>query len=640
MKEYSSIAGIKAYYAKTVVLGSGAAALNAAALLKKGGEDDLLIVTEAFKAGTSRNTGSDKQTYYKLSLAGSDSDSVRELAQDLFNGRCVDGDIALVEAALSTPSFLRLSSLGVPFPTNRYGEYIGYKTDHDPHRRATSAGPYTSRFMTECLEKEVRSLGIEIADGLMAVKILVRDEEVRGIAAIDRKTGELCVILCHSLVFATGGPAGIYSSSVFPESQFGSTGIAFEAGCMGKNLTEWQYGLSSVKPRWNVSGSYMQVLPRFVSVDEDGTEHEFLFDYIYSVPEMLSRVFLKGYQWPFDVRKLEKGSSIVDVLCFLEGEKGRKVYLDFMHNPLFASIPWNDLSDEARSYLQSAGATGDTPIERLKAMNLPAYNFYLDKGVDLEKEYLEIALSAQHNNGGLSISAWWESNIKGVFPVGEAAASHGVYRPGGSALNAGQCGSRRAAEWILHHRQDGWTPTAEDLEESMLEVKQIIDNALTGDMDAESIYEEAKKDMTRCGSVIRNSDDIKALISKVDILLGSFSSIKVKSNGRIWYLFELRNALLEQKVYLEAMLNYVTESGLSRGSSLYSSPNGKVHPVGLDSRFIYSLEDEADTPLIQEVSYDRKGDVSFSWREARPIPSDDDFFENVWAGYRKCNNVY
>lgn len=237
----------------------------------------------------------------------------------------------------------------------------------------------------------------------------------------------------------------------------------------------------------------MQVLPRFVSVDSEGKEHEFLFDNIYSAPEMLSQVFLKGYQWPFDVRKLEKGFSIVDVLCFLEEEKGRKVYLDFMHNPLFSDIPWNELSEEASAYLEKAGATGDSPIERLKAMNAPAYAFYLDKGVDLEKEYLEIALSSQHNNGGLAINSWWESNIKGVFPIGEAAASHGLYRPGGSALNAGQCGSRRASDWILHYRKGGWEPRTEGLEKEAEEIKSILDNALIGEREVAILYEEAKR---------------------------------------------------------------------------------------------------------------------------------------------------
>ena len=128
---------IKVYSLNTVVVGTGAAGYNAADRLWGFGQRDIAIVTEHINAGTSRNTGSDKQTYYKLTLSGGDPDSVREMAQTLFEGQCVDGDNALCEAALSAQGFLRLVGLGVPFPRNAYGEYIGYKTDHDPRRRAT-----------------------------------------------------------------------------------------------------------------------------------------------------------------------------------------------------------------------------------------------------------------------------------------------------------------------------------------------------------------------------------------------------------------------------------------------------------------------------------------------------------------------
>ena len=129
----------------TCVVGSGAAGYNAADRLWQYGQKDILLISESINAGTSRNTGSDKQTYYKLTLSSDTPDSVYEMANTLFDGKCVDGDIALCEAALSVPSFLRLVELGVPFPVNRYGEYIGYKTDHDPRNRATSVGPYTSK---------------------------------------------------------------------------------------------------------------------------------------------------------------------------------------------------------------------------------------------------------------------------------------------------------------------------------------------------------------------------------------------------------------------------------------------------------------------------------------------------------------
>ena len=640
MIEYGTIGGMKTYLCETVVLGSGAAGYNAADLLRKGFVDDLCIVTEGKKCGTSRNTGSDKQTYYKLSLAGGDSDSVREMAGDLFRGRCVDGDIALCEAALSTASFMRLCDLGVPFPTNRYGEYIGYKTDHDPHRRATSVGPYTSKLMTDYLEHEAEREGVELLDGYQLVRILQKHGEVRAIIVMSRKDASTRMILTRNLVLATGGPAGIYQMSVYPESQFGATGIALEAGCQGKNLTEWQYGLASLKPRWNVSGSYMQVIPRFVSIDADGNEYDFLSDYRYTRAEMLSRVFLKGYQWPFDVRKLETGSSIVDILCYLEIEKGRRVYLDYMHNPDGKELPWAELSEDARTYLEKSGATGILPIDRLKQMNTPAYEFYREKGVDLEKQYLEIGLCAQHNNGGLSIDSWWQSNIEGIFPVGEVAASHGVYRPGGTALNAGQCGSRRAASWILEHRIGEWCIDATGLDDDAVEIQDIIDHAMEGSINAEEVFKEVRTVMSLSGSAIRNRDSLVEALQKVEGYLSSFNDMRVDRVSRIWILFELRNALITQKVYLSAMLDYLENEGLSRGSALYSDMNGEVQVEKLDDRFRYSLEDEDIPSKIQEVILSKDGSLEFSRRDPRPIPEDEDFFERVWASYRKNKNVY
>lgn len=49
--------------------------------------------------------------------------------------------------------------------------------------------------------------------------------------------------------------------------------------------------------------------------------------------------------------------------------------------------------------------------------------------MDLAHEMLEVAVCAQHNNGGLAVDGWWQTNIRGIFAVGEAAATHGIYRP-------------------------------------------------------------------------------------------------------------------------------------------------------------------------------------------------------------------
>lgn len=632
----------------TVIVGTGAAGYNAADRLWELGQQDILIVTENRMAGTSRNTGSDKQTYYKLTLSGEISDSVMEMAENLFTGQCVDGDLALCEAALSVQSFMRLVELGVPFPKNRYGEYVGYKTDHDPRRRATSVGPYTSKQMTEKLERSVLSKGIPMLDHMQVIQILSDGKKVYGLLCLNTEAvvnEELFVVIqCRNVVYATGGPAGMYANSVYPGSQYGATGVALEAGVKGKNLTEWQYGMASLNPRWNVSGTYMQVLPRMYSINQDGTdEREFLMDFFENPEEMLSKLFLKGYQWPFDVRKVASGSSIIDILVYLETCKGRRVFLDYRENPVRGGFSYEKLEKEAHEYLKNAGACFGTPIERLKHMNLPAVEFYRDKGVDLETEPLEISLCAQHNNGGLAIDHWWQTNVKGFFAVGEVAASHGVYRPGGTALNAGQVGSMRAAQYIA--KTGKGMPEEETLfldiaQKALVQMNRFAENVKSTESNVRKLHMHAAKNMSMCGAAIRNKEEIEAYCKKLPEVIESLSDrVKISSVKELKWAFRLRDELIAQFVYLSAMLDYISNGGKSRGSALYTDLNGIKPFAQLPDVFTFKVDDGGKGDLIQEVRY-KGARCQFEWRKVRPIPKEDDFFENVWRSYRENENVY
>ncbi|MFI3226096.1 MAG: FAD-binding protein [Clostridia bacterium] len=646
--EINCINGLKIISLNTVIVGTGAAGFNAADRLFSYGQKDIAIVTDHVMAGTSRNTGSDKQTYYKLTLSGDEPDSVLSLAENLFSGGCVDGDIALCEAALSTMSFLKLCDLGVPFPVNRYGEYIGYKTDHDPRRRATSVGPYTSKKMTECLEKAVNDKEITIFDGYQVVSVLTKDQKVNGLVCLNIKSTEreFVIINCTNVVFATGGPAGMYADSVFPFGHFGATGLAFEAGVLGKNLTEWQFGLASVKPRWNVSGTYMQVLPKFVSTDADGNDkREFLNDFFEeNQGEMLSKIFLKGYQWPFDCRKVFEGSSIIDILVYIETYiKKRRIFLDFRANPNDLDVPFDTMGAEALEYLQKAGATFGKPIDRLLHMNKPAVDFYLDKGVDLTSEPLEIALCAQHNNGGLGIDKWWQTNVEGFFAVGEVAASHGVYRPGGSALNAGQVGSTRAAQYISKNLTQKPQENSDFYTDNADKIQKVIDLALnitSTECNVKELWDESAIEMSAVGGAIRNQKNIENLLTVVKNKLENFENdVKASSMIDLSYAFRYKDALICQFVYLEAMSDYIQKGGKSRGSALYFDVNGFKPYDKLSDIFTYSLEDGSLMDKIQEVCYSENS-CDFSWRKVREIPTEDDFFENVWRKYRENGNIY
>ncbi|MBR5547126.1 MAG: FAD-binding protein [Clostridia bacterium] len=627
----------------TIVVGSGAAGLRAAECLYELGHTDIAVVTEGINCGTSRNTGSDKQTYYKLSLSGSDADSVREMASSLYQGQAVDGDLALCEAAASASGFFHLVQLGVPFPTNEYGEYVGYKTDHDPYRRATSAGPYTSKLMTEALEKSVRKLGITIWDKLQVIELLVSNERIIGVLCLDLANADdpekrYVAFHCANVIWATGGPAGMYLNSVYPGSQYGATGIAFAAGAEGRNLTEWQFGLASVNPRWNVSGTYMQALPRFVSTDANGEDdREFLLDAFENRSEALSNVFLKGYQWPFDVRKAAEGSSRIDLLVHAEQQKGRRIFLDFRSNPGGEEIAFEKLSPEAFLYLERAGACFGKPIDRLLQMNEPAVDFYMDHGVDLRTQPLEIALCVQHNNGGLAVDHNWKTNIFGLFAIGEAAATHGVYRPGGSALNAGQTGAARAAQAIA--AEPGVFAKEElfkaALFSAMENVLQIEEQVLSGkaNPDVHLAYTDARKAMDRYAGPVRSEENLRKLLAEIKERMLHFGQVSIKRNLDLRWIYRLKETLICQQLYVQAMLDYLKSGGKSRGSAMYIDPEGRTIER-LPDYYRFRLDGNEHGGVVQEIVLTAEG-CKIHWRGIRPMPPEDESFEMVWKAYRE-----
>ncbi len=594
----------------TVVVGTGAAGLCAAVRLKEAGIS-VAVITEGIMHGTSRNTGSDKQTYYKLGLGGSDTDSVRKMAADLFSCGAVDGDNALCEAACSARAFSYLCEAGVPFPFNEYGEYIGYKTDHDPYARATSAGPLTSKYMVEALMKRAKELNTEIADRLYAVKILTDSNGVIGLACLNTDENKIEYISAANVVLATGGPAGIYESSVYPACHTGSSSLAISAGAEMQNLTEWQYGLASVAPRWNVSGTYMQVLPRVVSVGDDG-EREFLADtFGNDIYAALSALFRKGYQWPFDCRRAFDGSSLIDLAVYKETAiLGREVFLDYTKNPFgLESISFELLDDEAKGYLKANGADFGTPIERLLHMNLPAAELYRSNGIDLSKDKLKTELCVQHCNGGIAVDSNWQTSVKGLYAVGEAAGTHGITRPGGSALNAGQTGAMRAALHIAHSERKAQPSSclkAEQEEAFLLSCGEEAIDELIADM---------RKRMSANAAAIRNKKGIEALLNEASRKLAEINRYKGPPEKR----FRAQDMLITDIAVLSAMLDYINTVGEARGSCIYDGC-----PVNA----------KAAADKIQQVRL-IDGKIHITWRNVRPIPEESSTFEAVWRKFRE-----
>jgi len=659
-----------------VIIGAGAAGMNCAVHLyefmaDKGIEnaaDKIAVVTAGIGLGASRMSGSDKQTYYKMGTSPEVADSAEDFSKSLTGAGCCHGDLALAEGIGSLREFYHLVRAGVPFPHDPMGSYIGYKTDHDPYERATSAGPKTSRFMSQCLQRQVEDYGIKIFDSQEAVQLFTSgsgdDKRIVGIVTMDKTKADksnyaLNLFLAENMVLAAGGPGEMYETSVYPKGQVGIHGLAFEAGLAGENLTESQFGLASTKFRWNVSGTYMQVVPRIFSTDADGKdEQEFLTPFFPTMSKMATNIFLKGYQWPFDPQRIENLlSSLVDILVFNENQKGRRVFMDFLKNPVpgegMKEFALEDLEQEALTYLKSTGAQQATPIERLAHMNPLAIDIYKENGIDLYKEPLEIAVCAQHNNGGFGVSRWWESNIKHTFIIGEMAGSHGVKRPGGSALNAGQAGGLRAAEYIANvygGEVADYSGRESEVDEQLQECIGRLDTISASGVarTATEAIKEIQHRMTTSGGHIRELNDAKKALADTVALYKDIESkgLKVTDTKELVAAVQARHLSLGSAGYLKAVVALLEQGSGSRGSHLVVSADGsEIHPDVINKStskpLKYKPENEELRKTILRVQMDEGSADLFKAEniQPRPLPKDRKAFEPAWQDYRE-GNIY
>ncbi|MHC4336698.1 MAG: FAD-binding protein [Planctomycetota bacterium] len=655
----------------TVVVGAGAAGMNCAVHLYelmtdpgiKDARNRIAVVTAGLGLGASRMSGSDKQTYYKLGTSPEMSDSAEAFAKTLTNAGCCHHDLALAEAIGSLREFYHLAQAGVPFPHDSMGSYIGYKTDNDPYERATSAGPKTSKYMSECLEKQVRRYRIQIHDHNEVAQFLTAgtgdSKRVVGVVTIDKKklTGNdyaINVYYCKNLVLAAGGPGELYETSVYPRGQLGIHGLAFKAGLAAENLTESQFGLASIKFRWNVSGSYCQAIPRIFSTDADGKdEREFLTDFFPSMSKMAANIFLKGYQWPFDPQRIQNlQSSLVDILVFNETQKDRRVFMDFLHNPVgndsMKEFNIEDLEPEAYEYLKKTGALGKTPIERLSTLNPPAIEIYKENGIDLHSEPLEIAVCAQHNNGGFAVNKWWQSNIPQTFVIGEMAGTHGVKRPGGSALNAGQVGGLRAAEYIVNV-YDLDIPDYSDIQP---ETDQQLSEFATGlehyksssGSTPKEVITQIQNRMTASAAHVRELSDARtaskeAVESYKQIQIQGFNLEDTKA---LITAIQAEHLALTSVAYLKAIAELLEQGGGSRGSHLVLSDDGiEIHPDVTDTTtgkpLKFKPENESLRNSILRIKYNPQATELFTCENipVRQAPADRKAFEPAWRDFRQ-----
>lgn len=146
--------------------------------------------------------------------------------------------------------------------------------------------------------------------------------------------------------------------------------------------------------------------------------------------------------------------------------------------------------------------------------------------------------------------------------------------------------------------------------------------------------------MSVIGAAVRDAGRIEALAAETREKLENFAGeVRVASDREYGRLFRYRDTLISQLTYLSAMADYVRQGGRSRGSGLYTDPAGVKPLETLPECCRFTPDDGALLTRVQEAQF-RDGQVACAWRAVRPIPREDDFFENVWREFREHGNVH
>lgn len=403
-----------------VVVGGGGAASRAALSARQKGADVHLVTKAAYgKGGSTVHGASEIMSMGAAAGFGDERDQPQVHFDDTMRAGegFIDRDLVRVLAEDAPQRMRDLVELGVPFDQLPAGGYKLIKSDFGTYGRCAGVKGKTGKAFVRAIADEMKKLGVHVDAPVMLVDLL-RDADgaISGILALDQERQVLLHYRAPSVVLATGGIHGAFSSQVStPEMTGDGQAIAYRHGAELVNLEFHQFGPALLHP-------YIQLFSKSCFVLEpkmtNAEGHEFLSDYL---PQGIdaSEVYQEKV-FPFTV---SNPSRYIDISIAGEVREGR----GSPHGGVwfsFEGIPEADLD-----------------------RNIPnTMRWMKQRGVDPRSEPIEVGIAFQCMNGGVRMTgATAESSVPGLYVVGEVAGGvRGPDRPGGNSLAEGQVFGHRA----------------------------------------------------------------------------------------------------------------------------------------------------------------------------------------------------
>jgi succinate dehydrogenase / fumarate reductase, flavoprotein subunit len=282
------------------------------------------------------------------------------------------------------------------------------------YRRTCFFGDWTGKEIIRVLMKQVRLRKIKFVDSVYITKLLKttniqktqgaqekgkkeKEEEILGAIGIDIRRKNIIIFKAKCVILATGGYTRVYpvSSSRIFENDGDGVALAYEAGVDLVDMEMVQFHPTGmVWPKKAVGTLATEAIRGEGGILLNSKGERFMRNYYPQRMELGPRDIV--------------ARSIYNEIVSGRGTKHGGVWLDVTHLPK-AKI-----------------------LERLPTM----YDqFKRIAGVDISKEKMEVAPTSHYSMGGIKVDSKCQTNVKGLFAIGEVADQvHGANRLGGNSL--------------------------------------------------------------------------------------------------------------------------------------------------------------------------------------------------------------
>jgi len=391
---------------------------------------------------------------------------------------------------------LRLDNWGCPWSRREDGRIAQRAFGGHSVNRTVFAADRTGFHEVHTLyERMLMYDNVERYNEYFMTNLVIEDGTVKGVSAIELKTGELVFFEAKAVILATGGAGRLYGFTTYSYQVTGDgMAIAYRCGVPLKDMEFFQFHPTGLVP----SGILISEAARGEGGHlKNKLGERFMAKYAPKMMEIAPRDIVARAMW----REILEGRGF-------ESEHGPYIALDLTH-----------LGEEKIN-------------ERLPLIREAAIKFV---GIDPVEEPIPVRPVAHYTMGGIHTNMWTETPIKGLYAAGEVAcvSIHGANRLGSNStaecLVFGRVAGERAAEYAMNAR-DNHIPDSFVKEEET----RIYDKLLghSGDESPYQIKRELNETMDKNVWIFRDEKGLKEAVKKIRELKERYKNVEVRDTSK------------------------------------------------------------------------------------------------------------